>query len=79
MQPDRRSLGSAIRRRREQLRLSQEALAERACVHRTYVGGVERGERNITVVTLAKFADALKTQASTILRDAEELRSSPRE
>jgi transcriptional regulator with XRE-family HTH domain len=79
VQPDRSSLGRAIRRRREQLSLSQEALAERAGVHRTYVGGVERGERNITVVTLAKFANALKTQASTILEDAEELRSSPRE
>jgi transcriptional regulator with XRE-family HTH domain len=40
-------------------------------VHRTYVGGVERGERNITVGTLAKLAHALQTEASVILKDAE--------
>lgn len=48
-----------IRRRREALNLSQEELAELCGIHRTYVGAIERAERNITVATLLKFADAL--------------------
>jgi transcriptional regulator with XRE-family HTH domain len=47
--------------------LSQERLAELAGVHRTYVGMVERGEKNITLVSIEKFAIALKIKISYLL------------
>lgn len=51
--------GQRIRELRHALGLSQEELAERAGVHRTYVGMIERGEKNITLKSLAKIAKAL--------------------
>lgn len=71
MEPYAQAVGRAIRRRREGQGISQEELAHRAGVHRTYVGGVERGERNITVESLNKFAAGLGVQPSEILRDIE--------
>lgn len=64
-------LGSAIRDRRAELGLSQEALGERAVLDRTYVSGVERGVRNPTVATLARIAEALEIRLSALLHDAE--------
>jgi transcriptional regulator with XRE-family HTH domain len=43
-----------------ELGLSQERLGEEAGLHRTYIGAVERGEKNLTVLTLSKIARALK-------------------
>lgn len=48
-----------IRLRRESLGLSQEDLADRSGIHRTYIGSIERGERNVTVNTVARLAAAL--------------------
>lgn len=56
-----------VRRRRLELRLSQEALAERAGVHRTYVGMLERGEKNVTIYNIERIADALQVAPSTLL------------
>ncbi len=47
-----------LRQFRERAGLSQEALADRAGLHRTYVGGVERGERNVSFLTLARILKA---------------------
>lgn len=47
--------------------LSQEALADVCGLHRTYVGSVERGERNVTLSTLEVFADALKVSVIDLL------------
>lgn len=65
------AFGAAVRIRREELDLSQEALGYRAKVHRTYVSDVERGARNPTVKVIWKLAEALETQPSELLRIAE--------
>ena len=60
-------LGARLRERRVALGLSQEAIAERADVHRTYVGRVEHGEVGITVDMLMSFSIALGASASELL------------
>jgi transcriptional regulator with XRE-family HTH domain len=55
----RRLLGANIKRLREAQGISQEELADRSKLHRTYVSGVERGVRNPTVTVLAKLAQGL--------------------
>ena len=55
----RKKLGSRMQRLRTDQGLSQEELADRAGVHRTYVSGVERGVRNPTVTVLEKLAHGL--------------------
>jgi transcriptional regulator with XRE-family HTH domain len=51
--------GEAVRKKRKELCLSQESLAEKAGVHRTYIGMIERGEKNISLKNIQKIADAL--------------------
>ena len=51
--------GQKVRAEREKLGLSQEAFASRAGVHRTYVGMIERAEKNITLENIEKIAKAL--------------------
>lgn len=62
-----KNLGLSIKLERVRRGLSQEELAERAGLHRTYIGMVERAERNITVVNLALIAKALNTSIGTLL------------
>lgn len=64
-----RVLGQAIRSRRLALELSQEKLAEKSELHWTYIGGIERGERNVSLVNIVKIARALKTRVSELLAD----------
>jgi transcriptional regulator with XRE-family HTH domain len=68
------ALGRAVRFLREQEGLSQEELAARCRMHRTYIGGIERGERNPTVTVLYRLADALRTTGSALLATAEDKR-----
>jgi len=63
----RAQLGMTVRKRRLALRLSQEGLAERANLHWTYIGGIERGERNVSLINIVKIARALNTSASNLL------------
>ena len=51
--------GNRVREERQQRGLSQEDLAEKAGVHRTYVGMIERAEKNITLINIEKIAKAL--------------------
>lgn len=62
----RRDLGSRIRGLREERGWSQEALAHEVGIDRTYVGGVERGERNVGVDNIWRIADALGVSASEL-------------
>lgn len=64
-------LGAVIRRLREQAGLSQEGFADKAGVHRTYTGKVERGEVNLTLKNLNKLAVALRMKPSQILKEAD--------
>lgn len=64
-------IATNIRRRRKDQMLSQETLAEVSGLHRTYVGAVERAERNITISTLNSFAKALKTSVPCLLKEKE--------
>ena len=61
------ALGNAIRLKRAEIGLSQEALAVDADLDRSYVGGIERGEHNLTVMNVKKLADALGTTPSILL------------
>ncbi len=68
-QTDLQRFGSRVRAERERLGVSQEELADRAGMHRTYVGGVERGERNLGLLNVVRIAKALGLPASTLLAD----------
>ncbi len=62
-------LGANIRAKREEKELSQEALAELADLDRTYIGGVERGERNSTILSLLRIAKALKISVGKLCEE----------
>jgi transcriptional regulator with XRE-family HTH domain len=54
-----KQFGARVRRRRKALGLSQETVAARAGLDRTYVGGIERGERNVALLNILRIAEAL--------------------
>ncbi len=57
-----------VRKLRLEAGLSQEALAELAGVHRTYIGMLERAEKNVTIYNIERIAYALKVDASDLLK-----------
>ena len=61
--------GLAIRKRRLELNISQEELADRASMHRTYVGDIERGKRNVSLVNIEKLANALNISISNLFTE----------
>ncbi len=63
-----RILGSNVRRLRTRKGLSQEALASRSKSHRNYIGGVERGERNLTASKIVAIALALDCTVAQLFR-----------
>jgi transcriptional regulator with XRE-family HTH domain len=64
-------LGQNIRKVRRGLKLSQEDLADRCDLHRTYICDVERGARNVTFGTLLRLARGLDMPVSELIRTAE--------
>ena len=63
------ALGLRLRTRREGRGLTQAQLAERCGLHRTFVGSVERGERNVSVLNLRAIARALRVPLEELLAD----------
>ena len=61
------TLGAMVRELRAQLGVSQEVLAENCDLHRTYIGGIERGERNVSLENIVRLATALKVSPSKLL------------
>lgn len=62
-----RALGANLRRYRAARGLSQEALADLMGVHRTYLGGVERGERNLTLKSVERIAENIGVEPLSLL------------
>jgi transcriptional regulator with XRE-family HTH domain len=60
--------GATVRRLRTDKGLSQEEFAATVGIHRTYIGGIERGERNPTLTTIERIARALEVDPASLLR-----------
>jgi transcriptional regulator with XRE-family HTH domain len=65
-------LARNIRQHRSRLKLSQEGLADKCALHRTYIGSVERSERNVTLSTLEVLAEALGVGADSLIREEDD-------
>ncbi|MBM3119960.1 MAG: helix-turn-helix transcriptional regulator [Chloroflexi bacterium] len=61
--------GQKVRHERVRLNLSQEELASRANLHRTYIGMIERAEKNITLENIEKICKALNLNISNFFKD----------
>ncbi len=64
-----KAFGDRVRKIRAQLGLSQEELARIAKIDRTYIGGIERGERNAGIKNVHRIADALGVPAADLFRE----------
>lgn len=64
-----KALGRNLRKRREELGLSQEKFADQLGYHRTYAGALERGERNVSLKSLEHLAELLEVDPLDLLRD----------
>ena len=64
-----KQFGTAVKKWRDKLDLSQEELAKRAGLHRTYICDIERGARNVSLKNVQKLSDALSVPLSTLLAD----------
>jgi transcriptional regulator with XRE-family HTH domain len=62
-------LGSAIRKKRKRLHLSQERLSEKADLHPNYIGRVERGEEHVSLIALRRIAKALGVRVRVLVKD----------
>ncbi len=61
-------LGQAVRLKRQELGVSQDDFAEKCGLHRTYIGSIERGERNVSLRNIVVIANAIGVSASELLR-----------
>lgn len=64
------ALGNTLRTMRISLGLSQEMMANNSNLDRSYMGGIERGEHNVTIMNLIKISEQLEKKPSEILREA---------
>lgn len=64
----RERFGFAVKERREELKLTQEDLADKAGIHRTYLSDIERGSRNVSLLNIERLALALSLSISELFR-----------
>jgi len=64
-----KKFGIRVRKLRIAQNLSQEVLAQKSDLHRTYIGGIERGERNVSLVNIQKIANALNISLHEIMKN----------
>lgn len=69
----RQQFGDAIRSRREELGMTQEDLADKAGIHRTYISDIERGSRNLSLINIERVAVALELRIFELFRLVEGL------
>lgn len=62
-------LGNRLRQLRKSKGLSQEEFANKSGLHRTYIGSIERGERNVSFLNMCSIAEALNISLSEVFRD----------
>lgn len=62
-----KNFGNAVREQRKKCGYSQEELSFRAGLHRTYIGMIERGEKNVTLINIEKIAKALNIKIKDLL------------
>lgn len=67
MSDPKKLFGTKVRSVRKEIGWSQEELADACELDRTYIGGIERGERNVSIVNIAKIAQALGVKASSLI------------
>lgn len=67
----RKAFAANVRRKRTEQGLSQERLAELCGLHRTYIGSIERAERNVSIDNIARIARALKVSLITLFEGAD--------
>ncbi len=64
-----KEFGLLIKKKRKELGLSQEALADKAKLHRTYIGMIERGEKNITLKNIEKLASSFDCTIAQLMSE----------
>ena len=64
-----KKFGNRVREMRIAQGLSQEALAQKSGLHRTYIGGIERGERNISLINIEKIANVFDISIASLMGD----------
>lgn len=67
-----KKFGNRVKALRLELKMSQETLAEEAELDRTYIPGIERGQRNVSITVIEKIAKAFKMKIIDLLKDIEE-------
>jgi len=64
-----KKFGDRVRKLRVAQGLSQEVLAQKAGLHRTYIGGIERGERNVSLINIEKIANVFDISMASLMGD----------